>query len=161
MKKTRRIVWLAAGAISAAMVTAAVAQGMGPGGGMGRGGGMGMGGMGMGPVAKLCAAELDKHCSGQRGPQARACLEAKEDELSEDCRVALESTGPDRSPGAGPVARLCMVEIDKFCTGVEHVAGRVRTCLDKHRGELSNACTTALDTTGRGWRRMQQQQQQN
>jgi hypothetical protein len=119
------------------------------------------GGMGMGPVAKLCAAELEKHCAGQRGPAARSCLEAKEAELSEDCRVALESTGPDRGPGTGPVARLCMVEIDKFCTGdgMEHGTGLIRDCLEKHRSELGNACTTALDTTGWGRKMMQQQQQ--
>lgn len=148
---------LAAAAIGAVMTTAAFAQGMGPGGGMGMGG-MGMGGMGMGPVAKLCAAEIDKHCTGQRGPQARTCLEANEKALSEDCRVALASTGPDRGPGTGPVARLCVAEIGKFCAEVEHVNGQVRDCLDKHRAELGNACTVALDTTGHGRKMMQQQQ---
>ena len=108
MRKSSKIKWLATAAIGAVVATAAFAQGMGPGGGQGMGGmGMGgMGGMGMGPVAKLCANELQTHCANQRGPAARACLEAKSNDLPEDCRVALESTGPDRGPGTGPVARL-------------------------------------------------------
>ena len=53
-----------------------------------------------------------------------------------------------------------MVEIGKFCAEVEHTNGQVRDCLAKHRSELGNACTTALDTTGRGRMMMQQQQPQ-
>lgn len=131
--------------IAAVAVTSPVyAQGMGQGMGMGRGMGPGMG-----PVAKLCTKEIAAHCAKvEQGPALRTCLEAKSAELSEDCRVAVESTGPDRTPGTGPVARLCMTEVGKFCAEVEHKNGQVRTCLESHRSELGEACTAALDTTG-------------
>ncbi|MEJ2227119.1 MAG: cysteine rich repeat-containing protein [Alphaproteobacteria bacterium] len=139
-------------------VTALVASGLAfaQGMGQGRGGGMGRGMGRMAVVTKLCAKEISTHCTKeQQGPGLRTCLEAKEKELSENCQTALEATGPDSGRGSGPVARLCMVEIDKFCAEVEHVNGQVRTCLEKKRSELGNACTVALDNTGWGWKRMQ------
>lgn len=131
----------------------AIAQGMG----QGRGQGMGMGMGRMAVVTKLCAKEISTHCAKEQpGPAQRTCLEAKEDELSENCQTALDATGPGGGQGTGPVARLCMVEISKFCAEVEHVNGQVRTCLEKKRSELGEACTIALDNTGWGWKRWQQ-----
>lgn len=159
--KTVRTSMLAAAVIGLALASPAYAQGMGcgmgggmgMGCGMGKGGGMGMG-RGMGPVAKLCAKDIETHCAKiQRGPALRTCLQEKSKDLSENCRTAVESTGPGRGPGQGPVAHLCKTEIDKFCTGVEHVRGQVRTCLETHKSELGEACTTALDTTGCRWKR--------
>jgi hypothetical protein len=136
-----------AGVLSVALAPPAFAQGMG------RGMGQGMG-QGMGPVAALCAKDIDAYCAQTpRGPAMRACLEGRIKELSENCRVAVESTGPGRGPGTGPVARLCVSEIDKFCPEVEHVGGQVRACLEQHNGELGEACATALNTTGPGRRR--------
>jgi hypothetical protein len=137
-----------AAAIFIALASPASAQGMGPGGGMG---GMGMG-MWQGVVGKLCVKDIEMHCAGiGEGPGQRACLEGKSKELSENCRLALESTGPDRGRGTGPVATLCMSEIAKFCPEVEHAFGQVRTCLSAHSGELGEACTVALDNTGPRW----------
>lgn len=133
---------VAVGLIGVALAPPAFAQGMGQGMGMGPG---------MGPVAALCAKEIDAHCAQTpRGPAMHACLEGKIKELSENCRTAVESTGSGRGPGTGPVARLCVNEIDKFCPEVEHVRGQVRACLEQHKGDLGEACTTALNTTGPG-----------
>jgi hypothetical protein len=128
--------------IGAAITTPASAQGTG--------GGMGMG-MWQGVVDKLCAKELAAHCAGQPGLGLRACLEGKPKELSENCRLAVESTGPDRGRGTGPVATLCMNEIAKFCPEVEHAFGKVRICLSSHKGELGEGCVIALENTGPGW----------
>ena len=137
-----------AAAIFIALASPASAQGMGPGGGMG---GMGMG-MWQEVVGKLCVKDIETHCAGiGQGPGQRSCLEAKSKGLSENCRLALESTGPDRGRGTGPVATLCMSEIAKFCPEVEHAFGQVRTCLNAHSGELGEACTVALDNTGPRW----------
>lgn len=56
-----------------------------------------------GPVAQSCAAELTKYCSDKphvKG-EARACLDANRDKLSEGCRHALDTTGPGRGGGGG------------------------------------------------------------
>lgn len=177
--KTFRTAMLAAAAIAVALASPVYAQGrgggmgcgmgggMGCGGGCGMGGGMGMGGgcgmgkgggMGMGrhmgPVVKLCAKEIESYCENKRGPALRTCLQEKSKDLSENCRVAVEASAPDRGRGTGPVAHLCKVEIDKFCPTVEHRFGQVRACLEKHKAELGEGCSTALDTTGGcRWRR--------
>ena len=129
-------------AIVIAIASPASAQGMGPGGGMG--------GMGMRVITKLCAKEIETHCANTQGPALRGCLEAKSKELSENCQTALDSTGPNRGMGTGPVAQLCMNEISKFCAEVEHGSGQVRACLEKRKSELGEACTIALDNTGWG-----------
>ena len=134
-----------AAAILIALASPATAQGMG---------GMGMGGaMWQGLIGKLCAKDIDTHCAGiAQGSGQRACLEGKSKDLSENCRLALESTGPDRGRGPGPVSTLCMNEISKFCPEVEHAFGQVRNCLNAHSGELGEACTIVLDDTGPRWR---------
>ncbi len=56
-----------------------------------------------GPVAQSCADELAKLCADkkhERG-EARACLEANRDKLSEACRHALDTTGPGKGGGQG------------------------------------------------------------
>jgi hypothetical protein len=135
---------VAATAILIALATPASAQGMGP--------GRGMGGMWQGLIVKLCAKDIETHCKGaDQGPGQRTFLEGKLKDLSENCRLALESTGPDRGRGTGPVATLCMNEISKFCPEVEHAFGQVRNCLNAHSGELGEVCTIAIENTGPRW----------
>lgn len=98
-------------------------------------------------------ASINDEAATPNGPALRSCLVAKTKDLGPDCLSAVESVGPDRGPGSGPVARLCMHEIDKHCAGVEHGTGAVRACLEAKRSELGNACAIALDNTGPGRRR--------
>lgn len=150
-----RMTTVAMSALGLALCGAAFAQSGGQGmGGQGMGG-QGLGGMGgMGVVTALCAKEIEKHCAAApRGPAAWSCLSARAKDLGADCATAVESMGPDRGPGTGPVARLCMVEIDKHCAGVEHGNGKVRDCLEAKRNTLGRACIIALDNTGRGRKR--------
>lgn len=142
-KRTVPILAAAAFMVGAAIASPASAQGMG--------GGMGMG-MWQGLIGKICAKDLQMLCLGvEPGPGQRACLEGKSKQLSESCLAAVESTGPDRGRGTGPVATLCMNDIAKFCPEVEHAFGKVRTCLASHKGELGKSCVIALENTGPGW----------
>jgi hypothetical protein len=52
--------------------------------------------------------------------------------------------------GTGPVASACKAEIADKCAGKQHGNRAVRTCLESNRSSLSEACKTALDTTGGG-----------
>jgi hypothetical protein len=51
-----------------------------------------------GPVAKMCAAEIQKYCTGKEhtSRQVRTCLEANREKVSSDCRAALDSSGGGR-----------------------------------------------------------------
>lgn len=50
----------------------------------------------------------------------------------------------------GPVAQSCASELTQYCADKEHVRGEARSCLEKNREHLSEACRHALDTTGPG-----------
>ena len=60
-------------------------------------------GVGTGPVAQNCQAEIQEYCAGLEHGQGRVrqCLESNKDNVSEQCRVALETTGPGRRFGGG------------------------------------------------------------
>ncbi len=50
----------------------------------------------------------------------------------------------------GPVATACQEEMAKFCAGKQHGQGEMRACLEANKDKASEACKTALDTTGPG-----------
>jgi hypothetical protein len=55
-----------------------------------------------------------------------------------------------RGTGSGPVAAACQDEIAKYCSDKSHGNRGVRTCLEKNQDKVSEACRTALETTGGG-----------
>jgi hypothetical protein len=86
---------LAPATVLCAMLLMAVPAGA-QGAGMGQGGGQGNG-----PVGKMCADELAKYCAKvpHGAGEARACLEANRDKVSDNCRWALDNTGAGRGMG--------------------------------------------------------------
>jgi hypothetical protein len=71
-----------------AVVGAAVAQAVGPGGQ----------GAGLGPVASACQTAIEQKCVGKEhgNRDIRACLEANRASLSAACKAALDNTGGGR-----------------------------------------------------------------
>jgi Cysteine rich repeat len=57
---------------------------------------------------------------------------------------------PGRGPGQGPVITQCKDDIAKFCAARQHQQDEVRACLEAKKTEVTAACKTALETTGRG-----------
>jgi hypothetical protein len=54
-------------------------------------------GAGHGGLRRACAADLDKYCSGQaRGRARRDCLQSHLDQLSADCKAAVQERGERR-----------------------------------------------------------------
>jgi hypothetical protein len=51
-----------------------------------------------GPVAAACTEDIQKFCANkQHGQgQVRACLETNKDKVSDDCKTALDTTGPGK-----------------------------------------------------------------
>jgi hypothetical protein len=58
---------------------------------------------GGGPVASLCAADINAHCAGlSHGNRAvRNCLNRHRADVSRACRSALDNTGGGRGMGRG------------------------------------------------------------
>ena len=66
--------------------------------------------------------------------------------------LSLTAGALAQGPGQGPVASACVDDIAKFCADKEHGQGKVRACLEANKDKVSEACKTALDTTGPGHR---------
>ena len=50
-----------------------------------------------GGLRRVCAADMDKYCSGQnRGRARRDCLQSHVDQLSADCKAAVQQRGGRR-----------------------------------------------------------------
>jgi Cysteine rich repeat len=69
--------------------------------------------------------------------------------------LALATGAVAQGAGQGPVGQNCTEDIAKFCAGKEHGGGEVRACLEANKDKVSDACKTALDTTGPGRGRQQ------
>jgi len=59
--------------------------------------------------------------------------------------------------GTGPVARACVTDIQQYCAGLEHGQGEIRDCLEANKDKVSAQCREALETTGFGRKRRQNQ----
>ncbi len=52
---------------------------------------------GHGGLRRVCSADLDKYCAGQdRGRARRDCLQTHLDQLSADCKAAVQARGERR-----------------------------------------------------------------
>ena len=54
------------------------------------------------------------------------------------------------SAQTGPVMEACNDDIANYCADKVHGNGEIRDCLEENRDKVSDACKTALDTTGGG-----------
>lgn len=56
-----------------------------------------------GPVMLQCKDDIAKFCPEKSHAvrEVRTCLEGKKEEVSPDCKLALESTGPGKGKGPG------------------------------------------------------------
>jgi Golgi apparatus protein 1 len=93
-----------------------------------------------------CEADIQKHCSDVTPGEGRvaACLESKDDQLSDACRAArlnLASVISERMDKATVAFRKsCGSDVKKFCADVPPGRGRILNCLNDHQDNLSDAC---------------------
>jgi hypothetical protein len=79
--------------------------------------------------------------------------------LSGGLAMAQQQSAPQQQ---GPVAAACTDDIARYCAGMEHGQGEIRTCLEDNKDQVSPACRTALESTrgpggmGQGMGRMRQ-----
>lgn len=85
-----------------------------------------------------CAEELAQYCKGIKpgGGRLLVCLKEHESDLSPTCRdkvAGLEKRLKEAE-------RICAVDIEKFCKGVQRGEGRIAKCLKEHIKEISPEC---------------------
>lgn len=61
---------------------------------------------------------------------------------------AILALGQQSEAQVGPVASECASDIAEFCSGITHGGRAVRSCLEEHSADVSEACRRALETTG-------------
>ncbi len=102
---------------------------------------------GSGRAEPPCRADVKKFCADApaAGGKVQACLKAHETELSQACKKHLDDIG-HRS---GPLVAECRYEIALFCSDVSPGGGRIASCLQGKRDELSPGCKDRLDKAGK------------
>ena len=93
-----------------------------------------------------CLADVQKFCADTPagGGKIQACLEAHEAELSGPCKQRVGETGRR----VGPLVNACRWDIVHFCSDVQPGGGRIASCLQGKRDELSATCKAAVSKAG-------------
>lgn len=100
----------------------------------------------MAKVKDQCKSDISKFCGDVTPGKGRvaACLQSKEDKLSESCRTAYVGALDDLSKRMERAElafrRECGPDVQKFCSEVPSGQGRLWNCLENHEGNLSNSC---------------------
>ena len=89
-----------------------------------------------------CVPEVKKYCADEPagGGRIQACLEKHQAELSAVCKSKVA----DLQKEIGSIAATCQYDIMRFCDDVTPGGGRVATCLQDHRDDLSPECKDRL-----------------
>jgi hypothetical protein len=89
-----------------------------------------------------CMADLKKYCADvpAGGGRIQACLQKHDADLSATCKSKVG----DLQKEIGAIAATCQYDIMRFCEDVTPGGGRVATCLQDHRDDLSPECNNRL-----------------
>ena len=89
-----------------------------------------------------CTAEVKKYCANEPAGvgMIQACLKKHDADLSATCKSKVG----DLQKEIGSIAATCQYDIMRFCEDVTPGGGRVATCLQDHRDDLSPECNDRL-----------------
>ncbi len=85
-----------------------------------------------------CVADIQKLCANvpATGGKIQACLKSHEKDLSADCKTHVDGL----RKSAQQLAAICVWDIERFCGDVSPGGGRIVSCLEKNRSDLSPNC---------------------
>jgi hypothetical protein len=97
-------------------------------------------------IQKECKSDLDKYCKDVSPGDGKiaSCLDSRGDQLSPSCKKAwtgAKAQISDQVDSANLAFRnSCGKDVQKFCKNEPSGRGRLLTCLDGHRNDLSSSC---------------------
>ena len=105
-----------------------------------------------------CAGDAERLCHGMRpgGGRIIGCLRGNAESLSPGCRAALGisekapgAAGERSARGGGTAREACRPDVMRFCRGAMPDRAKVKSCLQAHAADLSDACKTAIIAHGK------------
>jgi cysteine rich repeat protein len=89
-----------------------------------------------------CLDDVKKFCAKEPagGGRIQACLKKHDAELSATCKSQVANFQQE----VGTMAATCQYDIIRFCSDVQPGGGRVVTCLQTQRDDLSPECKNVL-----------------
>ena len=104
----------------------------------------------------LRAGDAERLCHGMRpgGGRIIGCLRGNAASLTPGCRAALgirETPPPDQrsTAGASSAKEACRPDVMRLCRSAMPDRAKIRSCLQAHAADLSDACKTALIAHGK------------
>lgn len=97
-------------------------------------------------LKSACRKDLNKFCKNVNPGEGRlaACLQAHEDQLSDNCDSAWlgtqETISQEMDKTEIAFRKSCGSDVQQFCADVPSGRGRILDCLEDHEDELSNSC---------------------
>ena len=94
-----------------------------------------------------CLGDIQKFCSDAPagGGKIQACLKSHEADLSKGCKAHVDQL---RSTGQR-LAAICVWDIERFCSDVAPGGGRIATCLQSNKDQLSPTCADQIRKSGK------------
>jgi outer membrane protein OmpA-like peptidoglycan-associated protein len=104
-------------------------------------------------LAVSCSADIDKFCKkvGLGGGKVQQCLNQNAAGVSPGCKGTiseLRNLVQTRAQARAAVARVCDVDIRKFCPGVQQGDGNLMECFYKARRNVSPQCQKTVADAG-------------
>ncbi len=101
-------------------------------------------------VFEACGEDIANHCKAVTPGDGRifACLYAHEDKISESCDAVTDDVA-NLLDVFFEIIRYtnqeCRADIEKHCMDVEIGGGRIFSCLESHKAELTSDCSTVIE----------------
>ena len=89
-----------------------------------------------------CLDDIQKLCANvpATGGKIQACLKSHEKDLTGDCKKHVDGLRKT----VQKLAAICVWDIERFCGDVNPGGGRIVTCLENNRNDLSPNCKASL-----------------
>ena len=104
-----------------------------------------------------CAGDAERLCHGMRpgGGRILGCLRGNAESLTPGCRAALgisenaPAAGEHSARGGGGAREACRPDVMRLCRSAMPDRARIKSCLQAHAADLSDACKTAIIAHGK------------
>jgi len=104
-----------------------------------------------------CAGDAERLCHGMRpgGGRIIGCLRGNAASLTPGCRAALgisenaPAAGERSAKGGGGAREACRPDVMRLCRSAMPDRAKIKSCLQAHAADLSDACKTAIIAHGK------------